>query len=108
MTDKNLAQRILSCFIDGETERTVAQLYEITRAESLSEIETVVEYLITEKRLEKFYRVHSPYGERSGIADFKDLKDIPTTMVDEWGWDDDPREFTVHPQDIVTRYRLAQ
>ena len=89
---------MLAEFVSAKSVRNLTQLYTAIEPPSLAELQEAVAVLLRAQKLCATYRVHSPFGERHGVADFKSFLEIPKTLEDDD--DDEPRPFEVGLADI--------
>ena len=100
-----LEEQVLADFHTPDSERTIEQIYGRVGAPSLAALQTELDVLVAQGRLAISYRVHSPWGDCSGLKEFATRTDIPPSMTDDWQ-EHAPR-FDVREENIRQVYRLA-
>jgi hypothetical protein len=99
-------QIIAHLSLSEDSERNASQLYQQTRAESLSDLEELLSDLVERKKITRFYRVRTPFDHNDGIADYATLEEIPDEFEDDWR--EPPTSFTREEAIIDVRYKLAR
>lgn len=99
---------ILSQFIDLESERVMAQIYQALPyglVDSMEDLERALDGLVNDGALRRVFRVYSPFDDMTGIEDFDDRESIPSEMEDDW--QEPPTMFEVGESSIRTIYKLC-
>lgn len=101
----DLESQVLRRFLVEGARYNAAQLYQMTDAESLADLEEILADLVDRGLLIRFYYVCSPFEMNGGIADYDSLDAIPEEFEDEWC--DPPQSFTRDEALIHIMYRCA-
>jgi hypothetical protein len=99
-------QIIARLSITEDSEANAYTFYESSTADDLQELEQLLETMVGQKKIVRFYRVRTPFDHNDGIADYATLDEIPEEFEDDWR--DPPTSFTREQAIIDVRYKLAR